>query len=143
MDEATKEQKYSCGCHVVDGELVAECTQVATHGEISAERHGVAKPFSAKCSRLAAEHDAEVQADADMKAAKAAKAEEKAAKANTAALAEGKFNDEPATDAETRAEEAADEVDDAVAEEAAAAEVKTDVAEPKPAKLKKGSEPQA
>jgi hypothetical protein len=76
MDQPTTEQKYSCGCHVVDGALAAECTQVALTGEISAERHGVAKPFSAKCSRLAAQHQAEIaahkaKADADLKTARA------------------------------------------------------------------------
>lgn len=83
-DEPTKEQKFSCGCHVVDGVLVAECTQVAPSGEISAERHEVLKPYSAKCARLAVQHDAEVaaqkvrneaelkaKADADLAAAQA------------------------------------------------------------------------
>jgi hypothetical protein len=54
-DESTKEQKWSCGCHVVDGVLVAECTQTPITGEISAERHGVLKPFAAKCARKVAE----------------------------------------------------------------------------------------
>lgn len=58
-DEPTKEVKWSCGCHVVDGELVQECTQVAASGEISAERHGQLKPYAAKCARKAALNVAE------------------------------------------------------------------------------------
>lgn len=74
-DEPTKEQKFGCGCHVVNGVLAVECTQVAPSGEISAARHAVDKPYSPKCSRKAQLHDAEVaarrhKADADLKAAK-------------------------------------------------------------------------
>lgn len=73
-DEPQKEQKFGCGCHVVNGVLAVECTQVAPSGEISAERHAVAKPYSPKCSRKAQLHDAEVaarkdKADADLKTA--------------------------------------------------------------------------
>jgi len=69
-DEPTKEQKFSCGCHVVNGVLAAECTQVAPSGEISAERHGVLKPFSQKCSRKAAIHDAtRAKAEDDLRVA--------------------------------------------------------------------------
>jgi hypothetical protein len=80
-DEPIKEQKYSCGCHVVNGVLVAECTQSRPSGDLSAERHAVAKPFSPKCFRLAAEQQAQTavakaKADADLKTAKD---EEKAA----------------------------------------------------------------
>ena len=94
-DEPTKEQRYSCGCHVVDGVLVAECTQTPLSGEISAARHAVAKQFSAKCFRLAAQRDAEeaarkakaaddaaaakAKADADLKAAQAEVAKAQAA----------------------------------------------------------------
>jgi hypothetical protein len=99
-DEPTKEQRFACGCHIVDGELVAECTQVAPTGEIPAEHHGpVAKPFSAKCSRTAVQTPGPPEPPAP-------------------GTAEEKFDDSPAEDEETRAEEAADEVDDAVAEAA-------------------------
>jgi hypothetical protein len=89
MDEPTKEQKFSCGCHVVDGVLVAECTQIAPTGEISAARHGVLKPYAAKCGRKAAQQQAEAaaakaKADADLKVAKA---EEAAAQAEEDAYA--------------------------------------------------------
>jgi hypothetical protein len=47
------EIKWSCGCHVVDGELVAQCTQAQSQGEISAEKHAAARPYSAKCYREA------------------------------------------------------------------------------------------
>jgi hypothetical protein len=100
-DEPTKEQRFACGCHIVDGELVAECTQVAPRGEIPAEHHGpVAKPFSAKCSRTAVQTP------------------EPGPEAPEPTPSEEKFDDSPAEDEETRAEEAADEVDDAVAEAA-------------------------
>jgi hypothetical protein len=74
-DEPTKEQKFGCGCHIVNGVLVVECTQVGLSGEVSASRHAVAQPYSPKCSRKAQLHDAEVaarkqKADADLKAAK-------------------------------------------------------------------------
>jgi hypothetical protein len=83
------EVKWSCGCHEVDGVLVSECTQVAPTGEISAERHGVLKPFAAKCGRKAAlalaesarvAEEAAAKAEADHSAAVAA-AKDAAAKA--------------------------------------------------------------
>ena len=55
MSEPTKEVKWSCGCHAVDGVLVAKCTQVAPQGEISAAQHASSKPFARKCARKAAE----------------------------------------------------------------------------------------
>lgn len=51
----TKEQKFSCGCHIVDGELVVQCTQAQPGGEISSSHHAHKRPFSAKCFRLAVE----------------------------------------------------------------------------------------
>ena len=49
------EQKWGCGCHEVDGKLEVSCTQIPLQGDLSAERHAVAQPYSAKCFRLAAE----------------------------------------------------------------------------------------
>jgi hypothetical protein len=88
------EVKWSCGCHEVDGELVRECTQSAPPSELRAEHHAVAKPFSAKCFRTAPSEPTEPEPDTN-----------------------GDFDDSPAVDAETRAEEAEDEVAEAVAEE--------------------------
>lgn len=51
MDEPTKEVKWSCGCHSVNGVLAQQCTQTRPNGEVSAEQHGVNKPFAAKCAR--------------------------------------------------------------------------------------------
>jgi hypothetical protein len=64
MDEPTKEQKFSCGCHIVGGQLVAECTQVAPQGEISAAQHASTKPFARKCARKAALEQRLAAADA-------------------------------------------------------------------------------
>lgn len=47
------EIRWGCGCHEVEGKLEVECTQVPHQGELSAERHAVARPYSAKCFRLA------------------------------------------------------------------------------------------
>jgi hypothetical protein len=44
---------WGCGCHEVEGKLEVQCTQVPHQGELSAERHAVAQPYSAKCFRLA------------------------------------------------------------------------------------------
>lgn len=52
MADAT-EVRWGCGCHEVDGELEVECTQVPPQGDLSAERHAIAQPYSAKCFRLA------------------------------------------------------------------------------------------
>ena len=53
------ELKYSCGCHVVEGELVAACTQVKQYGEVSADQVVLyskecfrPKPVSAPASTL-------------------------------------------------------------------------------------------
>jgi hypothetical protein len=47
------ERKWACGCHEVEGQLVAECTQQRPSGEISSSQNAMAKPFSTKCFRLA------------------------------------------------------------------------------------------
>ena len=78
MDEPTKEQKFSCGCYIVDGVLAVECTQTAPRGELSAERHAVAKPYSPKCARLAAQRDAEHETARKKAAEDLKKAEEEA-----------------------------------------------------------------
>jgi hypothetical protein len=49
----TTEQKWLCGCHVVDGVLAIACTQIAPQGEVSSAQHANARPFSRKCFRLA------------------------------------------------------------------------------------------
>lgn len=48
-----KEQKWLCGCHVVDGVLALECTQQKPQGEVNAAQHAASRPYSAKCFRLA------------------------------------------------------------------------------------------
>jgi len=52
-NKQNQEQKWLCGCHIVDGELVAECTQTRPQGEVSASQLAALKPYSAKCFRLA------------------------------------------------------------------------------------------
>jgi hypothetical protein len=51
------EIRWSCGCQEVDGQLVAECTQIAPSGDVSAEKHAQSKPYARKCGRKAAEED--------------------------------------------------------------------------------------
>lgn len=48
-----KEQKWLCGCHVVDGVLAQQCTQQRPQGEVTAAQHAASRPYSAKCFRLA------------------------------------------------------------------------------------------
>ena len=48
-----REVRWSCGCHEVDGQLEVRCTQTPNQGELSAERHAVSQPYSAKCFRTA------------------------------------------------------------------------------------------
>ena len=54
-----KEIQWSCGCYEIDDKLEVECTQTPLQGDLSAERHAVARPYSAKCFRLAAASDSE------------------------------------------------------------------------------------
>lgn len=49
----TKERKWACGCHEVEGQLVGECTQQRPSGELSAAHIANTNPFSPKCFRLA------------------------------------------------------------------------------------------
>lgn len=51
MSEVTSEVKWSCGCHIVNGTLVQECTQTAPSGELSASQLAAQRPFSPSCSR--------------------------------------------------------------------------------------------
>lgn len=50
-----KEQRWLCGCQIVDGELVRKCTNVKPAGELSAGQVAALPPYSAKCYRLAQE----------------------------------------------------------------------------------------
>ena len=50
-----KEQRWLCGCQIVDGELVRKCTNVKPTGELSAGQVAALPPYSAKCYRLAQE----------------------------------------------------------------------------------------
>ena len=49
MAEA-KEQRWSCGCHEVDGVLVVQCTQVKPQTELLAH-HTLNSPYSKDCFR--------------------------------------------------------------------------------------------
>jgi hypothetical protein len=46
----SKEQKWSCGCHEVDGELVVKCTGVQPQHEMLAH-HNLRAPYSKVCFR--------------------------------------------------------------------------------------------
>jgi hypothetical protein len=51
--EDVREVRWGCGCHEVGGKLEVQCTQVPPQGEMRAEQHAVAQPYSSKCFRLA------------------------------------------------------------------------------------------